>query len=344
MKLALLNLPYDNNYGGNLQRYALMKTLQNLGHKPELLDIAFPSNVSKKKKLFLWLKHYIKYVLVQTSLIGNYGTDCFFQKYIKKTNRIYNVAELNRYAYYDAYIAGSDQIWRKNIAQDLLPVYFFNFLHDDNSAKKIIAAASFGTDDNELDGKEIQMYGDLFSKIDAVSVREKSALELLEKYGWKVPSSVQLIDPTFLLEKQDYLNLIDSSRTDEIDGELFCYVLDDDECKRNMAQELSKKYNLTHFTISIHGNRSPSVEQWLRSFRDAKMVFTDSFHGMVFSIIFNKPFVLVKNKYRGFSRFDTILETFNLSESSIQVDWNQVNKLILKERNRFIDFLKNSLK
>lgn len=343
MRIALLNLPYDNNYGGNLQRYALMKVLQNMGHKPVLLDITFPSFVSTSQKMKSWLKQNIKYILVKFGLIQNYGADYFFHKYIRKTNRIYNTDELNKYNFFDAYIAGSDQIWRKKIAQELLPFYYFDFIQD-KSAKKIVAAASFGTDENELDDNEIQTLGKLYSKVDAVSVREKSGIKLLSEYGWNNPAPVQLIDPTFLLEKQDYLNLIDNCRTEVIKGELFCYILDDNEDKRNKAQELSNKHNLTPFTISIHGKRTPSVEQWLRSFRDAKMIFTDSFHGMVFSIIFNKPFVLIKNQFRGVSRFDTILEIFDLPETSTTVDWEQVNATIEKERNRFLNFLNNSLK
>ncbi|MEG2403180.1 MAG: polysaccharide pyruvyl transferase family protein, partial [Muribaculaceae bacterium] len=100
----------------------------------------------------------------------------------------------------------------------------------------------------------------------------------------------------------------------------------------------------------------PSVENWLGSISKAGFVITDSFHGTVFSIIFNKPFLTILNKERGASRIESLLTMFELTDrivySSIEIsnellikniDYNKVNRIIKDERDSSLEFLKNNL-
>ncbi len=97
----------------------------------------------------------------------------------------------------------------------------------------------------------------------------------------------------------------------------------------------------------------PPVEQWLKSFADAKMVITDSFHGVVFSIIFNKPFWVVINKNRGASRFYSILRQFNLENRIVTnlkeivwdepIDWKLTTSILHDERSKSLKLLSKVL-
>lgn len=85
-----------------------------------------------------------------------------------------------------------------------------------------------------------------------------------------------------------------------------------------------------------------SIEQWLRSFRDAQYIITDSYHGLVFSIIFNKPFTLIRNEKRGNARFDSLLKTLDISTDN-NINWTKVNSNIQTEREKALLFIKKSL-
>ena len=98
----------------------------------------------------------------------------------------------------------------------------------------------------------------------------------------------------------------------------------------------------------------PSVTAWLRAFMDAEMVITDSFHGWVFSIIFNKPFWVIGNEERGLARFNSLLSMFELrnrlikadripSDLSVPIDWNKVNATRKYWQEKSSNFLKTHL-
>lgn len=129
---------------------------------------------------------------------------------------------------------------------------------------------------------------------------------------------------------------------------LFCYILDKTEDKEKAVRKISVAYSLDTYEICLDGKEAyPSVEEWLRSFRDAEFVFTDSFHGCVFSLIFRKPFIAYGNAKRGMARFISLLKTFEQSnrliKSSVEIDRldQQAIRSIDKER---IDLIQNNLR
>ena len=356
MKIALLNLPYDNNYGGNLQRYALMKVLQDMGHDVTHINLRSHRQLPWYKKPFVYVKRLFKKILSnhhthisqEKRLNETYKqlcsvTDVFYDRYIEHTEVITDIKKLRKLTGYDAYIVGSDQVWRKKIANKYLQTMFLDFLSNDKSSKRIAYAVSMGTTENELNSKEIFYLGALYKRFDAVSVREQSSLSLFETYGWTDPKASVSLDPTLLLNKEDYIALINNAKTIPSEGKIFCYILDESEEKQKLIEDKEKELGMRSFRISLKGNHAACIEQWLRSFNDAEYIITDSYHGLLFSIIFRKPFYLFKNQYRGNARFDSVLEAFGISANNSKIDWEQLSNQLYDKRNQSLAFLSQVL-
>ncbi len=162
-----------------------------------------------------------------------------------------------------------------------------------------------------------------------------------------------------LLDITDYKSLVGQVVNN---NKIFVYILDSSVQKISFVEKLEKVLCMPGFTITPKGmdNKSayvmPPVETWLRALLESEFVFTDSFHGCVFSILFNKPFYVYGNKSRGKSRFDNLLKIFNLQERYIDehtplenfevnadIDWNSVNALLQKHKKKSKQFLLNVL-
>lgn len=350
MRIALLNLPIDNNYGGNLQRYALMKVLQDMGHDVTHLNLRFHYYLPWYKMPYTYIKRvFLKYIFGRNIKIcqESYSqllyekrcavTEPFYQEYIKHTEPIMNYKQLKRFLGFDAYVVGSDQVWRKRIANKYLYSMFLDFLPRNSDSIRVAYGVSLGVTENELNKNDILKLSELYRCFDAVSVREDSALELFKQYGWTHPQAKQVLDPTFLLSKEDYINLIDNGNTRPSTGDLFCYILDSTEEKKTIISDKAKELHLTPFSYDLQSDNPISIEQWLRSFVDAGYVVTDSYHGLVFSIIFNKPFYLIRNEFRGNARFDSVLNSFSIIQDSL--DWVSINEKLDNLRAKSLSYL-----
>lgn len=371
MKVGIVTHPLGNNYGGLMQAYALQQSLKRLGHDAWI----FQKLITSRKRVFLrsirnftyslFHKFYVsqkdKYILSRHML---YFSDNYIcpktPKFSSDKSRIKYVAKHD----FDALIVGSDQVWRPLYVGDV-EYYFLSFLNK-TKIKRISYAASFGVDKWEFSIEQTEACRSLLKQFDAVSVREDSGLSLCEKY---LGCNAELVlDPTFLLEKDDYIRIIMNENQSSCDGELFCYFLDQSSDVKEIINVVEKSTNLSSFTCmpkkTLYSemnskNKSdftyPPVSQWLRSFFDAKMILTDSFHGCVFSIIFNKPFWVVANKKRGGARFESLLKMFGLQDriikpgeiESIQldkiIDWDKVNSAKDIWKDRSLNFLISAL-
>ena len=125
---------------------------------------------------------------------------------------------------------------------------------------------------------------------------------------------------------------------------MFCYILDNNDNTKLVVNKLKNEKGYIPYFASIDGENRMSVEQWLRSFVDADYIVTDSYHGVVFSLIFNKPFYLISNEGRGNARFESLKQTFNLQENSEEYNVELVNEKILSLREKSYIFLRNALK
>ena len=355
MKIALLNLQVDHNFGGHLQRYALIATLQKMGHDVVHLNTRFPSS---KKTWLKYLKGGVKrlllypyYAITRSSkflhprLFKYYinhepATEAFYDKYIPHTSRIFSNEELTKYTAFDFFMVGSDQVWRKSIASNYgLFTYLFNYLPNDKY--RIAYGASLGTDKNELSDDDIDKFKELYSRFTSVSVREQSGLELLESYGCISPKAEWVLDPTMLLTSNDYDNIINSAKTEPFKEQIFCYILDEDEQKIKHIQNIASEKGFDYCLWTRDKNYT--VEQWLRSIRDAQFVITDSYHGLIFSLIFNKDFYLLRNDYRGNARFESIVSMLDVDLYAKKQDYIKINKNIAIQRELSLRFLENNL-
>ena len=194
----------------------------------------------------------------------------------------------------------------------------------------------------------------------AVSVREESGIKLCRKiFGI---DAVCTLDPTMLLTSEDYDNL--SVEAPLSSGNLMTYILDESQLTDEIIDNVAKEFGLTPFRVNskveqgdnepkLSNRQQPPVENWLRGFRDAEYVITDSFHACVFSIIYNKPFLCIGNGFRGMARFNSLLGQFGLMDRlvsidsdhipSSDIDWTKVNAILEEKRRKSLDFLRQAL-
>lgn len=357
MRIALFNLPVDNNYGGMLQRYALMTILQRMGHDVTHLNLRPYHEIKSRclpyhlaKQLFLHLIHKStnksleNYIAKKEYYHSVRAIEPFYQKHIKHSPIITDSSQLKEFNYFDAYVVGSDQVWRRSYySQFEYTSAFLDFVKDRDNIKRIAYGVSFGTTSELLTDEELSATTPLYRLFDRTSVREESALNIFQKYGWNNPPAQHVIDPTLLLTKEDYIKLITTAHTTNSKGTLLCYILDENELSKKSEIDIASRKNLKPFKISIKQGKQISIEQWLRAFFDAEHVITDSYHGLIFSLIFNKPFTLLKNSQRGNARFASIINLFNLDCQSDCFDWMEINKTIENYRSKSMDFLSSAL-
>jgi hypothetical protein len=339
MKIGILSLVLHNNYGGILQAYALQSVLERMGHEVVVLTKDREIHVSYIRLLLSWGKTFVlRYLFWKDVRFFNpwrlnserqkreQYTNHFIQSYIH--TRIVKSLYTGIFDDMDAVVVGSDQVWRsiyfKNQWGTAMDDAFLKF-QEHSTMKRIAYAASFGTDEWEYTDEETKACAFLLRKFDAVSVREKSAIEICkDRLGCL--DAIQTVDPTLLLTKQDYICLVENAHVQCSSGNLMCYILDDTEEKQMLIMRIAKERGqIPFYANSMIADASapqseriqPPVEQWLRGFMDAEFVITDSFHACVFSIIFGKPFVVIGNKERGMARFKSLLSMFSLEKNLI---------------------------
>lgn len=374
MKIGIITQPLETNYGGLLQNYALHKVLHDLGHETITLDQPYIKPTRVKVAIYQ-LKSIIKKILGRKNRIPVFISDKeidriaihtskFTEKYINHTQKLSTKKDFCKVVKkhsFDALVVGSDQVWRPKYNHRLTRS-FLDFA-EGTDIIRIAYAASFGTDEWEYTSKQTKVCSRLCKLFKAISVRESSAVEICqEKFGIDAKF---VLDPTMLLDKEDYIRIVEKSGITKSEGDMFTYILDQTEEKKEFVSKIAASLNLTPFSVMPVKNKQhikedinscifPAVEQWLRAFIDAKFVVCDSFHGAVFSIIFNKPFVIIGNEKRGLSRFNSLVSLYSLEDRLLStsspidiieknIDWNKVNKTREEFRNKSIEFLINNL-
>ena len=371
MRIGILTLPLHTNYGGILQAYALQTVLERMGHEVKVINKIFNYNLPLWKQPFVYTKRILR------NLIGD-KFPIFYEQQVKKeipiirrhTNefigKYIHIHDVKRYtdlkeSDFDAIVVGSDQVWRPKYFGKIEDAYL-QFAKDWD-IKRIAYAVSFGTDEWEYSKKQTKRCSRLVKKFDAVSVRELSGVNLCQEHFDIVAEHV--LDPTMLLEKNDYVQFFENKEIPVSKGNLLVYILDETAEKRSLVDKIAQKKGLIPFwanskveNMSAHimERIQPPVEQWLRGFYDAEFVVTDSFHACVFSLIFNKPFIAVANGKRGVSRFDSLLRKFGLINRMLysidelssnliyeNINFKEINTLTRLESDKIIYFLKHSL-
>ncbi|MCF2918000.1 polysaccharide pyruvyl transferase family protein [Pseudoalteromonas sp. Cn5-37] len=372
--VGILTLPLINNYGGILQAYALKEVFLKLGYKTLIIDYRkYPP--SKLHVFNMSIKNFIKRTVLKSrklelavtpkieSEISINASNFIENELGPRTKPVYNFSDLvGLNDEVDIFIVGSDQVWRPEYTPNIRR-YFFDFVK--KGKKKIAYAASFGSDNLRFSKDDFKDCKVLINKFDAISVREKSAVSILkERFS---ANSEFVLDPTLLLSRENYLELIDRYNENKCDGNLFCYILDKNEFSRSLINDVAEALKLEPFEIKpkpvdFAYDKSkeyyiyPFMTKWIRAFLDSEYVIVDSFHGCVFAIIFNKPFIAIGNAKRGLARFKSLLSAFDLSDRLIlndesfdknkitrDYDWNTINSKISYYQSLSKEFILNSI-
>ena len=375
MRIGVLTLPLETNYGGILQAFALQKVLRDMGHDVYTIDRhTVPSYPSRFRQLVSFVKRNIQYLFLGKDVSTSWNpfiteneykrisrnTQYFIDNNIKLTKKVASSTlwEIENTYKFDAYVVGSDQVWLPHYCPDS----FLPFVHR-NDVIKIVYAASCGENSFiEVDGLR-QKCVRLSKEFQAFSCRELFLSEKAHKIlGCKVD---HVLDPTMLLKKEDYLSIIFLKSSKE--PILFSYILDMSKMKSLIVDKISLYFKLNIINgnvdryyrkglgLNIEDCIFPSVDNWINGFNNAKFVVTDSFHGTVFSIIFNKQFIVIGNKKRGMDRFISLLNMFGLESRLVDnyeealklvnypIDYCRVNAILEKEIIKSKDFLLNNL-
>lgn len=358
MRIGIVTQPLHANYGGYLQNYALQQVLKQMGHVPITIDVGnrisiFRFVISTIRSIIFYFhpkkrRHFANFQQTRYNIRKEIFT-AFLDANITKTEDFsrYRSCYVKQYAF-DAVITGSDQVWRPKYNKYLEDMYL-RFVSN-KKALKIAYAASFGTDKweyTEAQGRRCRIYA---NRLDAVSVREQSGVRLCKEH-FNV-DAVLVLDPTLLLEVHDYELLC--KRVPKAVPFIGAYILDKNEI-RNQLKQIVKSSSLEVKIVEADAHSTITVEEWLSMYRDAECIITNSFHGTVFSIIFNKPFICLGNKDRGNDRFNSLLELFGLGWRMIEdmtliddimlqpIDWKHVNSILDEYRKMSKMFLLKAL-
>ena len=376
MKIGIVTFYRVANYGAMLQAYSLCNRLLRMGHEVVFVRHKFCSS----SKMPLWR------ALVSRSLKGvRMKLKCYVCHPITDFSNDYPQTELCetidavKFATKDcdAFIVGSDQMWNPLWCSGAhLPLVMLDFADEDKI--RISYAASFGTKEWREDQNAAEA-GRMLKKFNAISVRENSGVELVESLSGRKDAKC-LLDPTLLQTSAFYREIIEKNVPCRKNGKkpyVFRYILDEwnDPKELQAALGVAKaKLNITNVETDrknapgllgvicrILGVKAKiALPEWLEKIASSEFVFTNSFHGTVFAILFHKPFVsvLIKGKMSGMNeRALSLLKLVGLEDRAVYsdelekisaladatVNWNDVDLRLDQQRELAHQFLCGAL-
>ena len=286
IKIGVVSEHYSQNIGNNLLKYAMFVKLKELGFDPQIIGYLIPGkNISELNK---------------TINI----------RIIKKSYR-----EINRNDY-DILMVNSDQVWRHG-KKFCFDIGFLNFSLNWNITK-FIYGASLGSETWKYKRNENIVLKELLKEFKGVSVREKGTITLVKNHLNITPTLV--LDPTLLIDKKYYLDLIKDYKNEFYSNDSYIFIYELGKM-RSMELFIKKsveklKYKLYRCTIY----NKDYLKRFIYGIYNCKAVITNSFHGILFSIIFKKPFVAFNPKYRGNDRFITLKNVYGLKKRIVSKD------------------------
>ena len=364
MEIDIVTLHRAQNYGSVLQAFALQKQIEKLGHQAYILDY-YPERYTNKG-LLKRLKNkssrfnnplvlLIAKLLIYPSYLKKGIQFNKFMHYLnlEKPSFATNEEGMGRFTDADAYCAGSDQIWNSHWNEGVEKALFLDFVPKGKLC--LSYAASIGLSNipaNEIDETKL-----LLDKFEFLSLREDKGVELVRELGRT--DAVQCLDPTLLMSKEEWsLYADDSYKGKEY---VLTYNLHHDPEIDKCAKAIASKYHLQIRNISYnwhdivrHGHLDwcPTVEGFLGLIKNAKYVVADSFHATAFSIIFEKPFVVITPEVAS-SRLSSLLKMLELDDYNINkftsvkvieqpIDYIRVKSIIATKQRESISFLNNA--
>lgn len=359
MKIGIVTIIDYTNYGNQLQNYAVHKLLHNL-YDCEIITI----NATNEKnfcngKYIAWFKEQLARKLCIFPKIAEkrFGSNITrWNNFIKWSKKIpkktyYNSKHLSTKVadQFDVFFAGSDQIWNYHFSSEQFYDYFLKFACEE---QRIAISASFGVEVIPEEWKEQYIEG--LSHFKNISVREEAGKKLIkELVGADVPV---LVDPTMMLSTTEWLNVAEKPRVDISKQYVLKYYLGDEEDSSidNWAKKNGfEVYELLNGDIPELYSAGPG--EFITLINNASLVCSDSFHCIVFAILFSKPFIVYQRQGKEdymTSRLDTLLKKFNFQnrwnhilnyDDYLKCDYSQTRGLLEKEQEKFINFLSNAL-
>lgn len=319
MNIGIVTFEFNYNYGALLQAYSLVNCLRQMGHNVVIFNRGWGSWDDINRHISL--KQRIR------GLIGRYmtlrGMENFRRRYLPLTAPIRSDKQLRDEARRcDLIVVGSDQIWSAGTVEAMGGYYFADFAIE-AGIPVISYAASMGKGTFDVTSEQKDRVRYLLSHYRAVSCREMQMIPILKQLGVKSPRCV--LDPTLLVDFGIFKKL--TIRGGE-KSHIVHYFLDKDKIRQEILRRVetvfgTKSVNiyLPESNLPLYRSVYPSVESWLTKIKNARFVLTDSFHGMVFSIIFKRNFAVFANRERGTARFESLLSQLGLEKRIVSTPY-----------------------
>ena len=362
MRVAIVTLHRVYNYGSVLQAYATQRVFEKRGHDAKIVDYITPQRT--KWRLF-WGKgaEGQSNIIYRIAKIGSFilkekTFGSFVRSRLNLTKKYVTSDDLRKDPpEADVYVTGSDQTWNSQYNEGIDRGFFLDFLPE--NARRVAFVSSFGK--AELDEKEIDETRRLLSRYEKISVREDSAVRIISDLGLEAPT--QLIDPTMMLTKEEWLKIA-SPRLVKEPYLILMLLYNEDNHATEYARKIADKKGLKLVKISWEMKKPPLVDQlfthrspadFLSLFYYADFVVTNSFHGLAFSLNLEKQFIMVpRNEFN--SRIESLLRLCSLSERLVSseedalkyasqvIKYGSIEQILETEKRRADEFIELSLK
>lgn len=368
-KVGIITFHASHNYGSMLQAYALQHIVQNLGYDCEIINFRSLAQKEMYKPIFMKGTLYgrcVRFIIQLRYAFGIIKKQRLFEKFLKKelnlSSKEYSTLEEleNADFNYDYYISGSDQIWNVQCI-DFSYAYFLPFIK--SGKKRIAYAPSLGPGISMKNHGDISKISDLLKKYDAISVREPAGAKFIENLCQKSVPAV--LDPTLLLKIDEYDKLIDNKPLIK-DEYVLIYSPNFNNRVYEMAWRLGQKHNIKvvltqglrtkgemlkwGWQIKIYAASGP--KEFLNLCKNATIICCDSFHAVVFSILFRKSFFVVNdiedNRISNLLKITHLQKRkFSLSDdflsAPLQIDFTDAFNYLEMEKTKSMNWLKQSL-
>ncbi len=357
MKVKIITCHYAYNYGAVLQTHALCSLLNESGVTTEVINYRpyyYRGSTKSKNKLKLLLR---KVIRVPDNIKSEKVFYSFLKRYVPMTEEYKDYSQLEKAnPEADLYIAGSDQIWNFSLPNGYDPFFYLKFVK--NGGFKISYAASLSADD--ITDEQMTYLRDNLADFDALSVREATGKTLLEKCGLKDIKTA--MDPVYLHDRSFWDAMAKKPKMSD-DKYILVFAFNRQKHVFEAAKKLAKKHGYKVYSINTFWedvfqgtdkyfwNCIP--EEFLYLIKHAQCVVTNSFHGLSFSLLFNRPVVLFEKDDKGNSRMTDLLTTLDLKDEILakpgdeinipKLDFDTINSRIEQKRQQSREFLNDCI-
>lgn len=388
MKIGILTFQNQINYGGVLQAYALQRVLTLKGFDVDIIDYwVTPDNsylystylnpsISRWKRFFYFICHTVRYGFVSGKIKRCRNTIAFLNSHLKLSSSAYKTSsELEGIETYDCIICGSDQVWSYRVPGIPNPFLLGSMKA---SVRRVAYAASLGF--KELPDERLSEYRESLTKFHAMSVREKDAVDLVFSWCGRRPEWV--LDPSLLLSESEWGKL--ALNSDKEKPYFFCYWLGEMSLLWPILKKKAKEMNAPCrlyvdgymnfgdmgfikrsvfrlkilFSREVKVYRSAGPKEFISGIAGCNAVLSDSFHAMMFALVFRKPLRVFVESAPGrgdmSSRFTGFSETYGFSPAITKnvvdnfeffvPDYKEISKKMLVDREKSLSFLFDALR